>query len=100
MDSSPWAGRKASGVGYQLDFVTPGMRPFEASSRNVMREIWKRRRKARSAAGEAAAVHNACGAGVAGQLGKRGVVFFRFQFRAEGGVFFDCFLFALVALKP
>jgi hypothetical protein len=34
-------------VSYQLDFVTPGMNPFEASSRNVRRETLKRRMKAR-----------------------------------------------------
>src|SRR3954471_24544995 len=32
---------------YQLDFVTPGMSPPEASSRKVRREILKRRIKAR-----------------------------------------------------
>jgi hypothetical protein len=33
-------GVAAGGLGnYQLDFVTPGMRPEEASSRKVIREI-------------------------------------------------------------
>ena len=34
-------------VSYQLDFVTPGINPFEASSRNVRRETLNRRMKAR-----------------------------------------------------
>jgi len=34
-------------VYYQLDLVTPGINPFDAISRNVIREIWKRRRNAR-----------------------------------------------------
>lgn len=33
----------AEGAGYQLDFVTPGMTPAEAISRNLMRETPKRR---------------------------------------------------------
>lgn len=53
-----------------------------------------------AAAGQAAAVHNTRRACIAGQLGKRSVVLFCFQFRTESGVFFDCFLFALVALEP
>src|SRR5690606_32635822 len=35
------------GPDYQLDFVTPGIIPAEASSRKVRREILKRRRYAR-----------------------------------------------------
>ena len=36
-----------AGLTYQLDFVTPGIMPADASSRNVMRESLKRRMKAR-----------------------------------------------------
>lgn len=41
--SGGWRRRGA----YQLDLVTPGMRPWEAISRKVIRDIWKRRMKAR-----------------------------------------------------
>ena len=33
-----------AGDDYQLDFVTPGMRPLEAISRNVIRDMRKRRK--------------------------------------------------------
>ena len=46
-EASP-ATRRDSGVnGYQLDFVTPGMNPLDASSRKAMRESLKRPMKAR-----------------------------------------------------
>src|SRR5438067_434369 len=38
---------KPFGSFYQLDFVTPGIKPCDASSRKVRREILKRRMKAR-----------------------------------------------------
>ncbi len=41
------AGNKKSRRNYQLDFVTPGISPDEASSRKVIRESLKRRMKAR-----------------------------------------------------
>ena len=34
----------SAGQYYQEDFVTPGISPWEASSRKVMRDILKRRR--------------------------------------------------------
>ncbi len=35
-------GKGSGDSAYQLDFVTPGMNPFEASSRKAMRESLKR----------------------------------------------------------
>ena len=56
--------------------------------------------KCAAATGDAAAVDKPCWACIAGKLSERGVVFFSLQFRAESRIFFNCFLFALVALEP
>jgi len=53
-----------------------------------------------AATGDAAAVDEPCRACVARKLSEGGVVFFSLQFRAESRIFFNCFLFALIALEP
>src|SRR5438874_1356433 len=47
INRTPLASEAASGADYQLDLVTPGISPLDASSRKVSREILKRRMKAR-----------------------------------------------------
>src|SRR6185369_11083019 len=49
-----------------------------------------------AASAHGAAIDDADGAGVFGQLGKRSVVFFGFQFGAESGVFFYGLAFFIV----
>lgn len=56
--------------------------------------------KCTTTARDAAPVHKARGTRVARELSEGCVVFFRYQLRTERRVFFDCFLFALVALEP